>query len=140
MKLLDSNVWVAAFHADHADHDAARRWVDDMDDDLAFCRATQMAVLRHLSNPAVLGKDAVTRSRSWEIVLTLQADPRVHVLQEPVGLVPLWMTYSKRDDRSHHRWTDDYLAAFAQAGDLELVTLDKKMPARYPAVRVEVIR
>jgi hypothetical protein len=36
-------------------------------------------------------------------------------------------------------WTDDYLAAFAQASDATLTTLDRKMPARYPSVRVELL-
>ena len=140
MKLLDVNVWIAACYPDHPHHDIARRWIDDVDDELAFCRVTEMGALRHLSHPAVVGNSATTRSGAWDVVLALQADPRVRFLQEPPGLKPLWITYSKRDDRSHHLWTDDYLAAFAQAGDLELVTLDRKMPQRYPAVRVEVIR
>jgi predicted nucleic acid-binding protein len=33
-------------------------------------------------------------------------------------------------------WTDDYLAAFAQAIDAELVTLDSVFKTRYPAVHV----
>ena len=41
------------------------------------------------------------------------------------------------DDKSHKLWTDDYLAAFAQASDATLATLDTKFPARYPSVRVE---
>jgi hypothetical protein len=40
---------------------------------------------------------------------------------------------------SHKLWTDDYLAAFAQAGDATLATLDRKMPARYPSVQVELL-
>ena len=44
---------------------------------------------------------------------------------------------SARDDKSHKLWTDDYLAAFAQASDLTLATLDRKLPGRYPSVRVE---
>ena len=39
--------------------------------------------------------------------------------------------------RSHQLWTDDYLAAFAQASDATLATLDRKLPGRYPSVRVE---
>jgi hypothetical protein len=30
-----------------------------------------------------------------------------------------------------------HLAAFAQAGDLALATLDRKLPGRYPSVRVQ---
>lgn len=140
MKILDVNVWVAAVYAGHPDHDVARRWMNDVDEEMAFCRVTEMAVLRHLSNPAVVGTAATTRSRAWDVVLAVKADPRVRFLPEPSGLSALWMTYSKRDDRHHHFWTDDYLAAFAQAGQMELVTLDRKLPDRYPSVRMEVIR
>ena len=140
MKLPDVNVWLAAAWARHAHHDAARRWMDDEDHELVFCRVTEMSLLRWLTNPAVTSTDVRTRRQAWDIVMALQADPRVRFVQEPSGVAPLWMTYSKRDDRAHLLWTDDYLAAFAQAGDLELVTLDRKIPDRYPAVRTQVIR
>jgi hypothetical protein len=67
------------------------------------------------------------------------ADARVRLLSEPDGLVRLWVTFSKRDDRDHLLWTDDYLAAFAGAADAELVTLDRVVGTRYPAVRVLVL-
>jgi hypothetical protein len=47
---------------------------------------------------------------------------------------------SARDDQRHKLWTDDYLAAFAQASGATLTTLDRKMPARYPSVQVELLR
>ena len=50
-----------------------------------------------------------------------------------------WRAISARDDKSHKLWTDDYLAAFAQASDATLTTLDRKMPARYPSVQVELL-
>ena len=37
----------------------------------------------------------------------------------------MWVTFSKRDDRDHLLWTDDYLAAFARAANAELVTLER---------------
>jgi uncharacterized protein len=40
---------------------------------------------------------------------------------------------------SRKLWTDDYLAAFAQASDATLITLDRKKAARYPSVRVDVL-
>jgi hypothetical protein len=43
---------------------------------------------------------------------------------------------SKRDDHDHLLGTDDYLAAFAQAANADLVTLDSGFRTRYPAVRV----
>ena len=80
-----------------------------------------------------------TRREAWDIVLTLQDDPRVRFMNEPRGLAPVWMAISKRDDYSHQLWTDDYLAAFAQMADAEFVTLDRKCYARYPSVRVRVL-
>jgi uncharacterized protein len=52
---------------------------------------------------------------------------------------PVWRAISARDDKSHKLWTDDYLAAFAQASDVTLITIDRKIPARYPSVRVELL-
>ena len=136
MKLLDVNVWLAAVWSRHVHHRIAKRFVDAQDEELAFCRVTEMALLRLVSNASVTGTDVRTRRQAWDLVLALQADPRVRFLPEPRGLAALWMTLSKRDDKSHLLWTDDYLAAFAQAADLELVTLDRRLHARYPSVRV----
>jgi uncharacterized protein len=139
MKLLDVNVWLAAAWARHRHHVMAKVWLDQEDDDLAFCRVTQMALLRLITNPAVTGRDALTRRAAWELVEQLLSDPRVHFLPEPDGLMPMWVTLSKRDDHDHLLWTGDYLAAFAQAADAELVTLDRVFRNRYPAVRVLVL-
>jgi toxin-antitoxin system PIN domain toxin len=139
MTLVDVNVWLAAVWARHAQHAAAKRWIDEQDADLVFCRLTEMALLRLTSNPAVTGRDARTRRQAWDLVLKLQADPRVRFVAEPPGLAPLWIAFSKRDDRSHLLWTGDYLAAFALAAGLALVTLDQGMVRRYPSVDVVVL-
>jgi toxin-antitoxin system PIN domain toxin len=136
MKLLDVNVWLAAVWARHRHHGAVKRWMDDEDDRLALCRVTQMALLRLTTNPAVMDGDALTRRGAWDVVEHVTTDPRVAFLAEPDGLVPIWVSFSKRNDRSHLLWTDDYLAAFAHAANAELVTLDRGFRARYPAVRV----
>jgi toxin-antitoxin system PIN domain toxin len=136
MKLLDVNVWLAASWARHRHHEIAKRWLDEQEDDLAFCRVTQMAFLRLVTNPAITGRDALSRRQAWDALDVLLADTRVRFLAEPDTLVPLWKTLSKKDDHDHLLWTDDYLAAFAQAVDAELATLDGVFRARYPAVRV----
>ena len=139
MKLLDVNVWLAATWARHRHHKTAKRWLDDEEDDLALCRVTEMALLRLVTNPAVMDRDALTRRKAWDLVERLMTDPRVAFVTEPDGLVPIWVSFSKRDDRSHLRWTDDYLAAFAHAANAELVTLDGGFRTRYPAVRVKCL-
>ena len=140
MKLLDVNVWLAAAWGRHVHHRIARTWLDAEEDDLLFCRVTELAFLRLVSNRAVTGDDALTRRQAWDRLLALQADPRIKFVPEPRGLAPLWMAFSKRDDRSHLLWTDDYLAAFAQAANAQLVTLDGGLRARYPSVDVTLLR
>jgi len=140
VKLPDVNVWLAAAWARHGHHPIAKAWMDAEADDLLFCRVTELAFLRLVTNRAVTGEDALTRRQAWDLLLALQADPRIRLSHEPRGLAPLWIAFSKRDDRSHLLWTDDYLAAFAQAADAELVTLDSGLRSRYPSVRVTHLR
>jgi len=139
MILLDVGVWLAAVWGRHVRHPAAADWFDRQPGDLVFCRVTQMSLLRLLSNPAVMGGDAVDRSQVWRAFDQLWADERVLWADEPDELNAVWRAISARDDKSHKLWTDDYLAAFAQAGDFTLATLDTKLPGRYPSVRVECL-
>ncbi len=140
MKLIDVNVWLAAAWARHVHHSIAKSFVDAEGADMVFCRVTELAFLRLVTNRAVTGEDALTRRQAWDLLLALQNDPRIKFVPEPRGLAPLWIAFSKRDDRSHLLWTDDYLAAFAQTIGAELVTLDAGLRSRYPSVDVAVLR
>jgi len=137
MILVDVGVWLAAVWGRHVHYPVASVWVNGQADDLVFCRVTQMGLLRLVSNPAIMGGDAVDRSQAWRLFDQLWSDERVLWAEEPDGLDAVWRAISARDDKSHELWTDDYLAAFAQASDLALATLDRKLPGRYPSVRVE---
>ena len=139
MKLVDVGVWLAAVWGRHAHNPVAAGWFGKEADDILFCRVTQMGLLRLLSNPAIMGEDAIDRSQAWRIFDQLWADERVQWADEPAELDAVWRAISARADKSHELWTDDYLAAFAQASDLTLVTLDRKLPARYPSVRSELL-
>jgi toxin-antitoxin system PIN domain toxin len=133
MKVPDVNVWLAAVWARHSRHRAARSYIDAEEGELAFCRVT-------LTNPAVTKRDALSRRRSWEVFEKLMADPRMRFIAEPEGLDRLWAAFSKRDDKSHLLWTDDYLAAFAQALDAEIVTFDEAFSKRYASLRVTILQ
>lgn len=139
-QLLDVNVWIAAAAQGHLHHRAVSAWMDSQRDTLAFCRITQMGLLRHLSNPAVLRRDVVTRRGAWRVFEALMADDRVRILSEPEGLETRWMRFSARNDHSHRLWTDDYLAAFAETAGATFVTLDTSIEARYPSVDVLTLR
>ncbi len=137
MILLDVGVWLAAAWGRHAHHPVAADWINGQTDELLFCRVTQMGLLRLLSNPAIMGEEAIDRSAAWRVFDQLWADERVLWADEPDDLDPVWRAISARDDKSHKLWTDDYLAAFAQTSGATLATLDRKLPARYPSVTVE---
>lgn len=139
MILVDVGVWLGAAWGRHAHHHAAADWLDHQEDDLVLCRVTQMSLLRLLSNPAVMGRDVVSRGDAWRVIDQLRADERVLWAEEPAQLETAWRAISARDESSHKLWTDDYLAAFAQAASATLATLDRKLRNRYPSIQVETL-
>jgi toxin-antitoxin system PIN domain toxin len=126
--LADVGVWLAAVWGRHAHHRATADWFGRQTGDLVFCRVTQMCLLRLLSSPVIMGDDSVDRSQAWRTFDQLWADERVLWADEPGGLDAVWRAISGRDDKNHNLWTDDSLAAFAQASDATLATLDTKSP------------
>jgi hypothetical protein len=126
MLLPDVNVWLAMTFAVHVHHLAAKAWFDQVvDSQCAFCRLTQQAFLRLASNPAVFGPQAVTLAESWRLYDLLSSDPRVTFSAEPAGIEFLWRANTRRRTYSPKVWNDAYLAAFAQAAAIEIVTFDK---------------
>jgi toxin-antitoxin system PIN domain toxin len=137
--LADVGVWLAATWGRHARHRIARQWFEEQSDDLILCRVTQMSVLRLISNPVVMGEDVVTRSEAWRIIDHFWSDSRVLWAEEPDHLEAVFRAISAQYGNSHKLWTDDYLAAFAQASGASLATLDTKLKARYPSVQVDQV-
>jgi toxin-antitoxin system PIN domain toxin len=137
--LVDVGVWLAATWGRHVHHQTAAHWFDRQTDSLLICRVTQTGLLRLLSNPAVMGIDVASRSAAWRIVDKLGEDERILWADEPAELDAVFRAFSARDDNSHKLWTDDYLAAFAQTSGANLATLDRKLAARYPSVRVQTL-
>lgn len=137
--LLDVGVWLAAIWSGHVHHAPVAAWFGKQNGSIYFCRVTQMSVLRLLSNPAVMGEDVLLRADAWKVIDQLRADDRIHLAGEPAQLEQAWRAMSARDDTSHKLWTDDYLAAFAQAARLTLVTLDGGFERRYRSITVDTL-
>jgi toxin-antitoxin system PIN domain toxin len=135
--LVDVGVWLAAIWARHAHHEVAAHWFDEQSEELLLCRLTQLGILRLVSNPTIMGDDVVSRTEAWRVVDQLRSDERVVWADEPPQLDGIFRALSARADTSHQLWTDDYLAAFAQAIDARLASLDTRLRVRYPSVRVE---
>ena len=48
---LDANVWLPLVWDGHAASESAHRWASRQTADFVLCRVTQLALLRHLTNP-----------------------------------------------------------------------------------------
>ncbi len=129
-RLLDTGVWLSLAFDTHPCHTKARELFDaaDSTQPVAFCRATQNSVLRLLTTPTIqslYGAHAVTNQQAWARIQELLALPQVVWLAEPPGIEAEWKRCACLPTSSPKIWMDAYLAAFAIAGDLEFVTVDR---------------
>lgn len=125
--MLDANVWLALAVEGHVHHAAARAWFEAparLDGSCAFCRVTQLALLRHLTNARIMGAAVQTQAQAWACYEAFAADPRVIFLEEPGSIAAVFKALTQAAFPGHERWTDAYLAAFALAAKAEIVTFD----------------
>lgn len=121
--LPDANVWLALTTAGHVHHGAAQAWAAGQSSGpLVFCRVTQMALLRLLTTPAVMGTAVCSQKEAWQIYDGALARPGSHFLSEPPTLEQVWRARAGLDQPAPKLWTDFYLAAFAHGHGLRLVT------------------
>jgi toxin-antitoxin system PIN domain toxin len=125
---LDVNVWAALTYGGHIHHNVARTWFEQvgMEARACFCRFTQISLLRLLTTQAVMGTDEVmTQTQAWQAFDRWLTDSRVLFLEEPTELDEFFRFFSQQNYASPKTWADSYLAAFATASDLQLVTFDQ---------------
>lgn len=128
--LCDSNVWLALALSKHTHHPVARDWLDTVDGSatVLFCRATQQAFLRLLTNASVLapyGDAPLTNDAAWAAYEAFVADDRIVLrAEEPAGIESRWKEFAKRGTASPKLWMDAYLAAFARNEGCRMVTTD----------------
>ena len=124
--LLDANVWLALAAEAHTHHERAQTfWSDEASDITAFCRITQLAFLRHLTNKTIMGEHRLTPRGAWKKCGEFLDLPEVQLLQEPPGLTEQLGRYCDLGQTSPNLWTDAYLAAFAKCAGLRLVSFDQ---------------
>ena len=125
--LLDVNVLIALFDAEHIHHEAAHRWFEaNRAQGWATCPLTENALVRVLSSPAYPGRrttvdDAIRRLE----VFCRQPD---HVFwQDSLSLRETGCVRS-RSLQGHRQVTDAYLLALAVANRGSLATFDRSVP------------
>ena len=132
MKLLcDSNVLIALAVEQHVHHPVAARWFQTIapTDQILLCRAVELSFLRLLTLKIAPDYHPATNSEAIDVLRRLQADEAVSPIAEPPELQARWPQLANRDTASPKVWMDSYLAAFALASDLRLVTFDHDFAA-----------
>jgi toxin-antitoxin system PIN domain toxin len=126
------NVWFALAHEIHPHHREVMEWGESLDSSTAvyFCRFTQLGLLRLLTNPSAMGEDVLTQSQAWAAFDALLSNPGNRMMEEPRGIDPLFRQCTNRDEASSKQWADGYLAAFAEAAGIRLVTLDRALAGK----------
>jgi uncharacterized protein len=127
--LFDTNIWLAVVFATHPGHAVARQALQTSTavDPAVFCRATEQSFLRLLTTPALLrtyGAEGLSNRDALTTLHALQGLQHVRYTDEPPGTAVRWHALAARDTASPKLWMDAYLAAFAIAGGLKLLTLD----------------
>lgn len=123
--LPDLNVWLALAIAEHPHHRAARTyWREAAAERIVFCRVTMLGLVRLLAQPKLMGSATLALRDAFDVYQRFAALPEVELCAEPGGCEAHLMNLL--DAATPARlWTDAYLAAFASAGELRLVTFDK---------------
>lgn len=123
--LPDVNVWLALAAPQHPHHAAAAAyWTGHDGGRIWFCRITMLGLIRLLSNPKVMGDQALDLTSSLAAYQQFAALPEVGLHAEPADCcVQLQQLLSA--DLPARFLTDAYLAAFATSASLRMVTFDK---------------
>lgn len=127
--LFDTNVWIAAIFPTHPLHQQAEQILHEATPahPAVFCRSTQQSFLHLATTPVLLrayGAEGMTNRDALVALDALLALPQVCEREDPPGVDAIWRRLASRDTASPKAWMDAYLAAFAIAGGLRLVTLD----------------
>jgi len=91
---------------------------------------TQLGLLRLLTNQSAMGKDVLTQSEAWGAFDAFLANPANRMIEEPRGIDPVFRRYTDRNEASTKQWADGYLAAFAMAAGIQLVTFDRALAGK----------
>jgi len=126
--LPDINLWLATLTAAHPHHARAVQWWRDEAVPatwrVAFCRLTQLGLLRLLAHETVMGPQRRTTSQAWTDYEAVLAQGPVILAPEPSGVDEVLAALCTPLRSSPYFWSDAYLAAFAIAAGARLVTFD----------------
>jgi toxin-antitoxin system PIN domain toxin len=129
----DINVWVALTYERHVHHKIASNWYNSLGAGarIFFCRFTQLGLLRLLTAEAVMGRNEVkSRTQAWDSYDLWLEDERIELLGEPEEIDAHFRALTRSSQPASKDWADSYLAAFASASRLTVVTFDAALRAK----------
>ena len=129
----DLNVWMALSLRSHEHHPIAWAWYQTLqsEEELAFCRFTQIGFLRLMTTINVGKDEVVDQAEAWRLYDRWIASGGATYLEEPFGIETEFRFHANRRTPSPKEWADSYLIAFAAAASLPLVTLDRGLSQCY---------
>ncbi len=138
--LCDVNVLLALVTDRHALHGVAVRWAETLSaGEAVVCRVAQMGLLRLLNNPAVMQEEAMDAAGCWSLWRRLLGDERFRFeSDEPPGVDTAFEQFTSGRTFSPRLWTDAYLAAYANAARLTLVSFDRAF-REFPGLASEIL-
>ncbi len=128
----DVNVWLAFSTRDHQHFQPAWNWYAALpaQTKLLFCRFTQLGFLRLLTTQSVMGMGTLTQVEAWSAYGRWIEDAEAEFAEEPAGMEQILRSMTGSGQASPKDWADSYLAAFAEAASLTLVTFDQALAAK----------
>jgi len=123
--LPDVNVWLALAVQEHPHHATARHyWAKEAAARVQFCRVTMLGLVRLLTQPRLMGPAALDAAAAFDHYEQFATLPEVGLAVEPADTGAIMRRYAGAGLPAR-LITDAYLAAFAAAGGLRLVTFDR---------------
>jgi uncharacterized protein len=123
--LVDTNVWIALAYDQHEHHATAARWFERAGaGQSCFCRITQLAFLRLLTNAKVMGRDVRTDKEAWRDYDAFATDVRVDFVEDGPGLDAALRRLTMSGRPSHRLWPDAYLGALSIVTGMQVISFD----------------
>lgn len=128
----DLNVWVALTYTKHVHYDRAHRWYVALPKDahLCFCRFTQIGFLRLMTTAAVMGDEVLGQAAAWNLYDDWLREGEASCVDEPSSVEGVFRSLTRSTKITPKDWADSYLAAFATASEMQLVTFDHAFQGR----------
>jgi toxin-antitoxin system PIN domain toxin len=126
----DLNVWLALASPEHIHARPALDWWRFHGASIAFCRMSQLGLLRLMTTAAAMDGQPLAISEAWRVYDRFYEDDRVLFLSEPSTIDQAFRKKAVGHAASPKIWADAWMLAVADSAGGELVTFDKALSGR----------